>query len=160
MRRHMRRHVRIRLSTLCALALVLGLPQRASAQKETGRIARQRDIAGEWAYGWKRIRFEVHGGRVHGYMANADDVGRRPGDLIISGYYDGSKLTGTYYARYGARVREQCPGASGDVPEHMQLTVSADGEALSGTRHDVGVDPSNGCKATPRTEYLYFTRVR
>jgi hypothetical protein len=156
----MRRQKRSRLSTLCALALVLGMPQRASAQKGADRIAHRRDIAGEWAYGWKRIRFEVHEGRVRGYMANADDAGRRPGDLIIFGYYDGSKLTGTYYARYGARVTEQCPGASGDVPEHMELTVSADGEALAGARRAVRIDPDNGCKATPRTEYLYFTRVR
>ena len=34
MRRHIR-HMRNQLSTLCALALVLGIPQRASAQVET-----------------------------------------------------------------------------------------------------------------------------
>lgn len=90
--------------------------------------------------------------------ATAEAAGRRKGDLAFDGTYEGRTIRGTAYLLFSDTDVRRCPAFGGDQPFALNLTLSADGNSLSGSREDYKL--SEDCEKInlPRRR-LTYTRV-
>ena len=90
--------------------------------------------------------------------ATAEAAGRRKGDLAFDGTYEGRTIRGTAYLLFSDTDVRRCPAFAGDQPFALNLTLSADGNTLSGSREDYKL--SEDCEKInlPRRR-LTYTRV-
>ena len=83
--------------------------------------------------------------------AGAASVGRNTGDLTFKGTYKDRKIKGTIYIRMKKDDVSRCPEFAGDRPVALELTLSEDGNTLTGSREDYSVGPD--CEVEPRDRY-------
>ncbi len=95
---------------------------------------------------------------MYGPLVNAVRRGRERGDLAFEASIEGRTITGTAYLLFSLSDVERCPELTGDHRFALELTLSEDGNTLSGTREDFEL--SNECnivKLPPRS--LTYTRL-
>lgn len=96
--------------------------------------------------------------RMYGPSENAARRGRKRGDVAFEGLFAGSTITGTAYLLFSATDVERCPELAGDHRFELELTLSEDGNTLSGSREDFELsDECNITKLPPRS--LTYTRL-
>ncbi len=84
--------------------------------------------------------------------------GRRKGDLAFDGSFEGRTLRGTAYLLFSDADVLRCPAFAGDQRFALDLTLSADGNTLSGSREDYEL--SADCKIVNRTrKRLTYTKA-
>lgn len=85
-------------------------------------------------------------------------AGRGAGDLAFKGSYEGRTIKGTAYIRFSEEAVNRCPEFKGEQAADLELTLSADGNTLSGSRADFKL--SDECTIiTLRRKKLTYTRV-
>lgn len=95
---------------------------------------------------------------MYGPSENAVSRGRKRGDVAFEGLIDGDTITGTAYLLFSSSDVERCPELAGDHRFALELTVSADGNTLSGTREDFEL--SSECNITKLpSRSLTYTRL-
>ena len=95
---------------------------------------------------------------MYGPSEEAARRGRKRGDVAFEGLFEGSTITGTAYLLFSVPDVERCPELAGDHRFALELTLSEDGNTLSGTRENFEL--SNECNITklPRKS-LTYTRL-
>jgi hypothetical protein len=85
----------------------------------------------------------------------AEAAGRRKGDLAFDGTYEGGTIRGTAYLLFSETDVRRCPAFGGDQPFALSLTLSVDGNSLSGSREDYKL--SDDCEKInlPRRRLTY-----
>ncbi|HSE19249.1 MAG TPA: toll/interleukin-1 receptor domain-containing protein [Pyrinomonadaceae bacterium] len=83
--------------------------------------------------------------------ASAARVGRTTGDLTFKGTYKDRTIKGTIYIRMTKEDVSRCPEFAGDRPVDLVLTLSEDGNILTGSREDYVL--SDDCTVEPRPRY-------
>jgi hypothetical protein len=95
---------------------------------------------------WKRddtgdvVQIVRNGNNLQAFMerpsAGAAARGRRKGDLAFEGSYEARTIRGTAYLLFSKTDVRRCPAFAGDQRFALVLTLSADGNTLSGSRED------------------------
>ena len=89
---------------------------------------------------------------------SARNSGRKKGDLAFDGTYEGRTIKGTAYLVFTPEEVSRCPAFSGDQKFDLKLTLSEDGNKLTGSREDYEV--SADCKIiVNRRRKLSYTRT-
>jgi hypothetical protein len=87
--------------------------------------------------------------------AAAARVGRTTGDLSFKGLYEGRKIKGTIYIRMTKDNVSRCPEFSGEQKADLELTLSQDGNTLTGSREDYTVSADCNLVPLPRFKLKY-----
>jgi len=99
------------------------------------------------------------GNTLRGYMDNpateAEAAGRKRGDLAFEGSYADGTLRGTAHLLYSAADVSRCPSFAGDQPFGLSLTLSEDGNTLSGSREDFKLSEDCQKVKLPRKKLTY-----
>ena len=108
---------------------------------------------------WKRddtgtiVQIVRNGNTVTAIMnspsATAARAGRTTGDLAFKGSYEGRTIKGTAYIRFSNDDVSRCPEFNGEQKSDLELTVSADGNTLNGSREDYTL--SADCVIVPQS---------
>ena len=117
---------------------------------------------------WKRsdtgttVEIVRNGNTVTAFMHNpsqtAAAAGRRKGDVAFKGSYEGGTIKGTAYIRFSEEDVIRCPAFGGEQQSDLKLTLSADGNTLSGSREDYKL--STDCVImTIRRKKLTYTKT-
>lgn len=96
---------------------------------------------------------------MYGPSEEAARRGRKRGDVAFEGLFEGNTITATAYLLFSATDVERCPELAGDHRFALELTLSEDGNTLSGTRENFELH-KNECnirKLPPRS--LTYTRL-
>jgi hypothetical protein len=88
--------------------------------------------------------------------ASAARVGRTAGDLSFKGLFDGRKIKGTIYIRMTKDDVSRCPEFSGEQKADIELTLSQDGNTLTGSREDYTVSADCTVEPLPRYKLKYI----
>jgi hypothetical protein len=88
--------------------------------------------------------------------ASAARVGRTAGDLSFKGLFDGRKIKGTIYIRMTKEDVSRCPEFSGEQKADIELTLSQDGNTLTGSREDYTVSADCTVEPLPRYKLKYI----
>jgi hypothetical protein len=106
---------------------------------------------------WKRddtgtiVQIVRNGNTVTAIMsspsATAARAGRSTGDLAFKGSYEGRTIKGTAYIRFSNDDVSRCPEFNGEQKSDLELTLSEDGNTLSGSREDYSL--SADCNIIP-----------
>ena len=110
---------------------------------------------------WRRedsgseVQILRNGNTITAIMSNpsaaAARVGRTTGDLSFKGLYEGRRIKGTIYIRMTKDDVSRCPEFSGEQKADLELTLSEDGNTLTGSREDYIL--SADCNVVPRPRY-------
>ena len=88
------------------------------------------------------------GNTLRAFMDNpatkTEAAGRKKGDLVFEGSYDGRTIKGTAYILVLKKDVDRCPAFAGEQPLALNLTLSTDGNTLSGTREEFRI--SDDCQ--------------
>jgi hypothetical protein len=87
--------------------------------------------------------------------ASAAARGRRKGDLAFEGTYEGRTIRGTAYLLFSDTDVRRCPAFGGDQRFALDLTLSADGNTLSGSRDDYKLSADCTIIPLPRRRLTY-----
>ena len=87
-------------------------------------------------------------------------AGRSEGDLAFEGSYEGRTIKGTAYLRFLPDDVSRCPDFKGEQPWDMELTLSADGNKLRGSRDDYQLSDNCDIIKRPRTKLAYTKILR
>lgn len=96
---------------------------------------------------------------MYGPSEEAASRGRKRGDVAFEGLFEGNTITATAYLLFSATDVERCPELAGDHRFALELTLSEDGNTLSGTRENFELH-KNECnirKLPPKS--LTYTRL-
>jgi TIR domain-containing protein len=74
--------------------------------------------------------------RVVSASGTAAAAGRSEGDLAFEGTYEGKTIKGTAYLLFSTTDVSRCPAFRGEQPWDLELTLSADGNTLRGSREN------------------------
>jgi hypothetical protein len=117
---------------------------------------------------WKRddngdvVKIDQNGNEVTARMYGPSDAsaarGRKRGDTAFKGLLQGSSIRGTAFLLFSAEDLERCPEFADDQRFKIKLTLSADGNTLSGERENFKL--SNACNVEPlRSTPLTYSRL-
>lgn len=87
--------------------------------------------------------------------ATAEAAGRSKGDLAFEGSYEGRTMKGIAYLLFSATDVSRCPAFEGEQPFDLELTLSADGNRLSGSREDHKLSDDCNIIKLPRRRLTY-----
>jgi len=92
---------------------------------------------------------------VHKASETASIAGRIKGDLAFKGFFENGTIKGKAYILFPPAHVSRCPAFGGEQPLDLELTLSADGNKLSGSREDYEI--SENCKIInrPRIQLRY-----
>jgi hypothetical protein len=85
-------------------------------------------------------------------------AGRSAGDLAFKGVYEGRKIKGTAYILFSDEDVKRCPDYRGEQKSELQLTLSADGNTLTGSREDYVLSEDCTIESRPPKK-LKYTRT-
>jgi len=95
---------------------------------------------------------------MYGPSEEAARRGRKRGDVAFEGSVEGNTITATAYLLFSAPDVERCPELAGDHRFALELTLSEDGNTLSGTRENFELSTEcNITKLQPKS--LTYTRL-
>ena len=86
-------------------------------------------------------------------------AGRREGDLAFEGTYEGRTIKGKAYLLFLPDDVSRCPEFKGEQPWAMQLTLSADGNTLRGSRDDYRLSEDCNVIQSPQRVRLAYTKI-
>jgi hypothetical protein len=89
---------------------------------------------------------------------SAKTSGRKKGDLAFDGTYEGRTIKGTAYLLFSPEEVSRCRSFSGDQKFDLKLTLSEDGNKLTGSREDYKVSDDCNIIVTRRRK-LSYTRT-
>jgi len=117
---------------------------------------------------WRRddtgtiLRIVRRGRGVRAIVDNPSETaaaaGRNKGDLAFQGRYEGKTIKGKAYLLFSPEDVKRCPAFSGEQLFDLELTLSEDGNTLSGTREDYKLSPACNIEHLPRKK-LSYTRT-
>lgn len=115
---------------------------------------------------WKRddtgtiVQIVRNGNTVSAIMNNpsmtAARAGRTAGDLAFKGSYEGRTIKGTAYIRFSKDDVSRCPEFNGEQKSDLELTLSADGNTLNGSREDYNLSADCNIVPLPRKRLKYI----
>ena len=88
--------------------------------------------------------------------ATAARAGRTTGDLAFKGTYEGRTIKGTAYIRFSDKDVSRCPEYNGEQKSDLELTLSSDGNSLSGSREDYTLSADCVIVPEPRKRLKYL----
>jgi hypothetical protein len=117
---------------------------------------------------WKRADTEttvqiVRNGNIVSALMNdpserARAAGRSEGDLAFKGSYEGRTIKGSAYLLFSDEDVSRCPEFRGEQKADLVLTLSADGNTLSGSREEFNLSDECTIIIRPRKK-LKYTRI-
>ncbi len=144
-------------------------PDGGSVANATGSSGEESFSLGE-ATLWKRndtgdlLQIVRNGDTVRAIMeipsASAAARGRRKGDLAFKGSYKGREIRGTAYLLFSDADVRRCPEFGGDQRFAFDLTLSADGSTLNGSREDFELSVDCNIINLPRKRLTYTRASR
>jgi TIR domain-containing protein len=87
-------------------------------------------------------------------------AGRNEGDVAFEGSYENGKIKGTAYLRFSPDDVGKCPAFGGEQPWDLELTLSADGNKLRGSRADYELSDDCNIQKNPRRKVAYTKMLR
>lgn len=117
---------------------------------------------------WKRGDFVLeiipNGNSLRAVVDSVSDTaaagGRIQGDIAFDGTYEGRKFKGTAYLLFSPADVSRCPAFKGDQSFALELTLSADGNTLSGSREDYKLSAECDIITLPRRKVTYTKTSR
>lgn len=119
---------------------------------------------------WKRddsgtiVQIVRSGNTLKARVVKASDTaaaaGRNEGDVAFEGSYEDRKLKGTAYLRFSPDDVTKCPAFGGEQPWDLELTLSADGTKLRGSRADYELSDDCNIQTNPRRRVAYTKMLR
>jgi hypothetical protein len=82
-------------------------------------------------------------------------AGRSKGDIAFDGWYKGRTIKGKAYLLFSESDVSRCPEFKGEQPFDLELTLSADGNTLSGSREDRKLSEDCSMINLPRKKLVY-----
>ena len=101
-----------------------------------------------------------HDKRVDKASDTAAAAGRNEGDVAFEGSYEDRKIKGTAYLRFSPDDVSKCPAFGGEQPWDLELTLSADGNKLRGSRADYELSDDCNIQTNPRRKVAYTKMLR
>ena len=98
--------------------------------------------------------------RVVKASVTAAAAGRDEGDVAFEGAYENRKIKGTAYLRFSSDDVTKCPAFAGEQPWDLELTLSADGTKLKGSRSDYELSDDCNIQTNPRRKIAYTKILR
>lgn len=95
---------------------------------------------------------------MYGPSENAARRGRKKGDVAFEGLIEGRTITGTAYLLFSETDVERCTEFAGDHRFALELTLSEDGNTLSGSRENFELSNECNVMKLPRKS-LSYTRL-
>lgn len=106
-----------------------------------------------------RLKIVPNGNALRAIVDSLSDTaaaaGRNKGDLAFEGSYEGRTIKGTAYLIFSPEDVSRCPAFSGEQPFDLKLTLSADGNTLSGSREDYKLSEDCNIIMLPRRKLTY-----
>lgn len=90
--------------------------------------------------------------------ATAARAGRATGDMAFKGLVEGRTIKGTANIRFSKNDVRRCPQFNGEQPSDLELTLSADGNTLTGSREDFVLSADCTIEARPRKKLKYIKK--
>ena len=119
---------------------------------------------------WKRddsgtiVQIVRSGNTLRARVVKASDTaaaaGRNEGDVAFEGSYEDRKIKGTAYLRFSPDDVSKCPAFGGEQPWDLELTLSADGNKLKGSRADYELSDDCNIQTNPRRRIAYTKILR
>lgn len=119
---------------------------------------------------WKRddsgtiVQIVRSGNTLKARVVKASDTaaaaGRNEGDVAFEGSYEDRKIKGTAYLRFSPDDVSKCPAFGGEQPWDLELTLSADGNKLRGSRADYELSDDCNIQTNPRRKVAYTKMLR
>ena len=119
---------------------------------------------------WKRddsgtiVQIVRSGNTLKARVVKASDTaaaaGRGEGDVAFEGSYADRKIKGKAYLRFSPDDVSKCPAFGGDQPWDLELTLSADGNRLRGSRADYELSDDCNIQTNPRRRLAYTKILR
>lgn len=119
---------------------------------------------------WKRddsgtiVQIVRTGSTLKARVVKASDTaaaaGRGEGDVAFEGSYEDRKIKGKAYLRFSPDDVSKCPSFGGDQPWDLELTLSADGNKLRGSRADFELSDDCNIQKNPRRRLAYTKILR
>ncbi|HYV11692.1 MAG TPA: TIR domain-containing protein [Pyrinomonadaceae bacterium] len=119
---------------------------------------------------WKRddsgtiVQIVRSGNTLKARVVKASDTaaaaGRNEGDVAFEGSYEDRKIKGTAYLRFSPDDVSKCPAFGGEQPWDLELTLSADGNKLKGSRADYELSDDCNIQTNPRRRIAYTKILR
>lgn len=91
---------------------------------------------------------------------SAAAAGRNEGDVAFEGSYEGRKIKGTAYLLFSPEDVSKCPAFRGEQPWDLELTLSADGNKLRGSRADYELSDDCNIQTNERRRVAYSKILR
>jgi hypothetical protein len=117
---------------------------------------------------WKRadtgtiVQIARNGNTVRAVMVSPSEqavaAGRSTGDLAFEASYEGRTIKGTAYLLFSDDDVKRCPAFRGEQKSDLKLTLSEDGNTLSGSREDYELSVDCNIVIRPRKR-LRYTRI-
>ena len=119
---------------------------------------------------WKRddsgtiVQIVRSGNTLKARVVKASDTaaaaGRNEGDVAFEGSYEDRKIKGTAYLRFSPDDVSKCPAFGGEQPWDLELTLSADGNKLKGSRADYELSDDCNIQTNARRRVAYTKMLR
>jgi hypothetical protein len=119
---------------------------------------------------WKRddsgtiVQIVRSGNTLRARVVRASDTaaaaGRNEGDVAFEGSYENRKIKGTAYLRFSPDDVSKCPAFGGEQPWDLELTLSADGNKLRGSRADYELSDDCNIQTNARRKVAYTKMLR